>query len=69
MKNNLSINLTPDDYSTIDEIGARNPLASRHSIARAALRAGLSQMARDQSYAIEQLTEQAKQRRAAKAAA
>ncbi|MBL9028190.1 MAG: hypothetical protein JNL21_38715 [Myxococcales bacterium] len=51
----LSINVSPDDLDLVEKIVTSHPLASRHAVARAALRAGLDQMARDQSYALERL--------------
>lgn len=51
----LSINVSPDDLATVEKIVASHPLASRHAVARAALRAGLDQMARDEAYALDRL--------------
>ncbi len=51
----LSINVSPDDLGLIEKIVADHPLASRHAVARAALRAGLDQMARDEAYALDRL--------------
>lgn len=51
----LSINVSPDDLDLVEKIVTSHPLASRHAVARAALRAGLDQMARDEAYALDRL--------------
>jgi len=49
----LAIDLNDHDLALLTEVMERNPLARRHMIARAAIRAGLSQMYRDQSFALD----------------
>lgn len=53
----LSINLTPDDLVVVDQLIRTFPLARRHMICRAALRAGLSQFSRDHTFALDRLSE------------
>jgi|GEM_PF-4421242 len=52
----LAIDLNDHDLALLTEVMERNPLARRHMIARAAIRAGLSQFARDQLFAVDCLT-------------
>jgi hypothetical protein len=55
----ISLNLGRGDLAAIDQIAARFVMARRHAVARAALRAGLDQMARDHEFAREHLMREA----------
>lgn len=54
----ITINTTAEDVIAIDQVARYVPLATRHAVARAALRLGLTQMASDREMAIEQLVAQ-----------
>lgn len=55
----ISLSLGHDDLTAIDQIAAQFIMARRHAVARAALRAGLDQMARDYDFAREHLMREA----------
>ena len=48
----LTVSLSVEDIATIDRIVESNPLAKRHTVLRAALRAALGQMAQDANFAL-----------------
>ncbi len=54
----ITINTTAEDAIAIRQITAMVPLATKHSVGRAALRLGLSQMAGDRKLAVAQLVTQ-----------
>ena len=52
----ISINCSQDDLGLVDKVQRKFPIAKRHLICRAAMRAGLSQFAGDPGFALEHLT-------------
>jgi len=59
---NISINITPEDLTAIDQVATDVPLATRHAVARAAFRLGLSQMVEDHELALDRLVAEATRR-------
>lgn len=56
----LTLTLADSDFAAVDTVQQRNPLARRHRVVRAALRAALRQMLADDAYALACLTEEAR---------
>lgn len=54
----ITINTTTEDVVAIDQVARNVPLATRHAVARAAFRLGLTQMTSDRRLAVEQLVAQ-----------
>lgn len=62
----ITINTSIEDANAIEQVAGFVPLATRHAIARAALRLGLTQMVADKGVATEQLVAQHEAGRAAR---
>ena len=62
----ITIAASDDDLAVVAALITAHPLASRHAVVRAAFRAGLSQMRRDEEYALDRLHQEAEQRRIAR---
>jgi hypothetical protein len=60
----ITLAVTPEDLDHLHAVLARNPMATRHGIAVAALRGGLDQMCRDQLYAQDRLLAEARHQHA-----
>ena len=54
----VTVSLGDADVAAIAALQERNPLAKRHGVVRAALRAALRQMLQDNAYALLCLTEE-----------
>jgi len=55
----LSISLSSSDLAAVDEVAAKFVMARRHAVVRAAFRAGIGQMVRDNGFAHEHLRREA----------
>ena len=51
----ITLSVTPDDLTTIEQVVSMVPLSSRHGVARAAMRDGLDRMANNPKLALKQL--------------